>query len=149
MSEFSHHPAQFEGIPAQHDRRQKWIAAIFLATIADGAMTLASATHWAPTPSCRLHPKPVLMHAVQAPIATSRGGSPCFIAANNTDARVEALEIVTSPSNGWVATRGKTAMVYFPNAGFKGTDAFELRLVRRTDTEAFLTTTINMKVKVD
>jgi hypothetical protein len=73
----------------------------------------------------------------------------CFIAANNTDARVEALEIVTSPSNGWVATRGKTAMVYFPNAGFKGTDAFELRLVRRTDTEAFLTTTINMKVKVD
>ncbi len=149
MSEFSHHPAQFEGIPTQHDRRQKRIAAIFLAAIAGGALTLVGATQWAPAPSCRLHPKPALTHAEQAPIAISRGGSPCLIAANNGDARVEALEIITSPSNGWIATRGKAAMVYFPNAEFKGNDAFELRLVRRTDTAAFITTNINMKVKVD
>jgi len=149
MSEFSHHPAQFEASPAQHNHRQTRIAAIFFATIAGGAVVLAGATHWAPASSCKLHPRPLLIHAVQAPIATSRGGSPCLIAANNSDARVEALEIVTSPSNGWVATRGKTALVYFPNAEFKGTDAFEMRLVRRTDTETFLTTNIHMRVKVD
>ncbi len=149
MSEFSHHPAQIEGIAAQHNHRQTWIAALILGTIAATATTLVGVAQWMPAPHCRLHPRPLLMHGVHEPVATSRGGGPCLIAANNSDARVEALELVTSPSNGWVATRGKAAMVYFPNEKFKGTDTFELRLVRRTDTRSLVATKINMKVKVD
>lgn len=149
MSDFSHHPTQFEGIAAPRNHRQTWMTAIFFATIAAVAITLVAATQWAATPHCRLHPRPVLTHSEQTPTATSRGGAPCLIAANNSDARVEALEVVTSPNNGWVATRGKTGLVYFPNADFKGMDSFDLRLVRRTDTNAFVTTNISMKVKVD
>lgn len=145
----SDHATQFEETVAQDGHRQTWTAAILIAAIAGLAVTLAGAAQWTAAPHCRLHPRPVLAHWQQAPTATSRGGGPCLIAANNSDARVESLEIVTAPSNGFVATRGKNRLVYFPNADFKGVDSFEMRLIRRTDTKAVMTTNITMTVKVD
>jgi hypothetical protein len=149
MSGPSHATADSRTTAKPHHVRQTWLAVSCLAAIAFLALALGPVFRLPAAKDCRLHPRPNLTPAAQAVTATSRGGWPCLITANNSDTRAEALHVVSPPRNGWIATRGATRLVYFPNASFKGVDMFDVELVRRTDTTSPLVHTITVRVKVD
>lgn len=149
MSDLSHPAMDCENTDAQHDIRHTFVAAAFIAVLAGLALTMGGGARWFAAKDCKLYPLPALLHSERAATATSRGGAPCLILAHKSNLRIESLEVVMPPRNGTIATRGKTGLVYFPNSQFKGSDSFQLKLVRRTDARASVATTIDLLVNID
>lgn len=127
--------------------RQSWLAAAFLIALAGLVFTIAGGLRLLVPHDCQLSPQ-WLLPSGDAAIATSRGGAPCLISARNTQANVEALELVTPPRNGRIDARGKTGLIYVPNAQFRGEDSFDLKVLRKNGPNAEAKI-INMKVNVD
>lgn len=129
--------------------RQTYMAAGFLLAVAGLVFTIAGGTRLFVPKDCQLHSRAVLTQSGNQATATSRGGAPCLISAHNNHADVEALEIVTPPSNGRIVTRGKTGLVYVPNLQFKGTDSFDMRVIRRNRPSSSDAKIISMTIDVD
>lgn len=129
--------------------RQTYMAAGFLLAMAGLVFTIAGGARLFVPKDCQLHSGAVLTQSGNHATATSRGGAPCLISAHQNHADVEALEIVTPPSNGRIVARGKTALVYVPNSQFRGTDSFDMRVIRRAKPNSSDARIISMKIDVD
>ncbi|MDZ7879306.1 MAG: Ig-like domain-containing protein [Saprospiraceae bacterium] len=91
--------------------------------------------------------------ATSAPVAnpdntTTPQNTPVTIAVLGNDnlngGTVQAVALVSSPSNGTVALNASNQYVYTPNAGFSGTDQFTYRIVGSNGTSNTTTVTITV-----
>lgn len=128
--------------------RQSILAATFLIALAALVFTIAGGMRLFVPRDCQLQPHWLGAQSGDAATATSRGGAPCLISARNTQANVEALELVTPPRSGRIDMRGKTGLIYVPNSQFKGQDSFDLKVLRKNEPDA-AGKVINMKINVD
>jgi hypothetical protein len=96
-------------------------AAACLAVVALLVMSLL-ANSAAVSSDCRSNPIPLVFDAnIQASIMVASGIA-CPVWAQPLSATVDELQITTPPQNGQALLRGRTGMIYRPNAGFKGED---------------------------
>jgi hypothetical protein len=92
--------------------------AILAAVIAARAFNLVA------VPECRTTPARLAFVPVTEVKATVSAGTPCLVSLRLGSARVQKLSITVDPQYGLVAPRGRTGVIYRPQSGFRGEDAF-------------------------
>jgi hypothetical protein len=83
---------------------------------------------------CRVEPIALALgRQSNVPIALP-ADAPCTILVKAGSAVLDGITIDAPPRHGTLALRGRTGVVYRPNPGFRGDDAFAFSLHRRSGT---------------
>ena len=116
-----------EGVAEAVDARQVIPAAGFigLSLLCVGAMVLAGVLS---SHDCRAKPIPLALGLdAEASIAVP-ANTPCTILVQAGSTALDSITIDAPPERGTLTPRGRTGVVYRPQRGFKGEDAFAFSL---------------------
>ena len=98
--------------------------------IAAGLLSLAAAVAFVATSgrtagmACVVDPGPLVFSPESNVNLTVTGDVACPVFARPGTARVDALNVAIPPQHGTLRPRGRTGVIYRPEHGFKGADAF-------------------------
>jgi hypothetical protein len=97
-----------------------WVSLFAILT----AVIAARAFGVTPVSECRATPSRLSFAPITEVKMTTSTRAPCLLSLRLGTAQVDALTITTAPQHGAVSPRGRTGVVYRPQAGFRGEDAF-------------------------
>jgi len=113
------------GVPGRSKLRLTPAGAGWLALLAIlAAVIVARAFNLVAVPECRITPARLAFVPVTEVKAMVSAGSPCLVSLRLGSARVQKLAITVDPQHGVVTPRGRTGVIYRPQSGFRGEDAF-------------------------
>jgi hypothetical protein len=81
---------------------------------------------------CAVKPIPLVLGVDTEISIAMPAGAPCTILVQPGSSRVEEITVPALPQSGILTLRGRTGVVYRPQAGFRGEDSFTFSLSGRS-----------------
>ena len=96
-----------------------------------GAWSVMKALDLQPS-ACQVSPLGLVLGAETAVTMRTGSGMACTVAVQTGSAVIDDIAVTAQPGHGSIAPRGRTGVIYRPQARYRGEDSFELALHGRS-----------------